>query len=191
MTSTRTPAQLYALIVGAALLGAGILGFFYNSSFAVGDDVPRDAVLGLLDVNAWHNIVHLATGALGLMTFVPSLYLYPSQPGSLNRFSNILGAVWTILLLAIFWRGSVGEDHLYSAARTGCQGALLALLIISVTWPALRILSITPVIGLFVAMCSVSAQSDRSTPARHPPDPGLANPDQLLGSPAGRRAVRL
>lgn len=41
----------------------------YNSSFATGDDVPRDAVLGLLDVNAWHNLVHISTGALGLATF--------------------------------------------------------------------------------------------------------------------------
>jgi phosphatidylcholine synthase len=40
---------------------------------------------------------------LGLMTFVPSLYLYPSQPGSLNMLSNILGAVWALMLLAVFW----------------------------------------------------------------------------------------
>ena len=69
MTKHRTPAQLYALLVGAVLVGAGIMGFFYNSSFDTGGHVPRDAVLGVLDVNAWHNLVHLATGALGLATF--------------------------------------------------------------------------------------------------------------------------
>ncbi len=73
MTRNRTPAQLYALIVGAVLVGAGIMGLFYNSSFATGDEVPRDAVLGLLDVNAWHNLVHIATGALGLATFASVL----------------------------------------------------------------------------------------------------------------------
>ena len=57
------PARLYALWVGAVLVLAGLIGFLYNGSFAVGDDVPRHAVLGVLDVNAWHNLVHLATGA--------------------------------------------------------------------------------------------------------------------------------
>ena len=64
----RSPAQLYALIFGAVLLAAGILGFFYETSFATGDDtlVERDAVLGLLDVNGWHNVVHIASGLVGL-----------------------------------------------------------------------------------------------------------------------------
>jgi uncharacterized protein DUF4383 len=62
----KSPAQLYALVVGAVLVAAGIIGFLYNADFSTGDDVPRDAVLGLLDVNGWHNVVHIATGALGL-----------------------------------------------------------------------------------------------------------------------------
>ena len=61
----RTPAQLYALVVGTVLVVAGIIGFFYSSSFGSPGDV--DAVFGILDVNAWHNIVHLVTGALGLL----------------------------------------------------------------------------------------------------------------------------
>ena len=62
----RSPAQLYALVIGATLLVAGIVGFFYNASFGSGDGTERDAVLGILDVNGWHNVVHIATGALGL-----------------------------------------------------------------------------------------------------------------------------
>ncbi len=62
----RSPAQVYALLVGLALLAAGVLGFFYNASFATGDAIERDSVLGILDVNAWHNVVHIATGALAL-----------------------------------------------------------------------------------------------------------------------------
>ncbi|HEX2087711.1 MAG TPA: DUF4383 domain-containing protein [Solirubrobacteraceae bacterium] len=69
MTNDRTPAQLYALLVGGTLAVAGIIGFFYSTSFDTGDSVTRDAVFGILDVNAWHNIVHLATGAIGLATF--------------------------------------------------------------------------------------------------------------------------
>ncbi len=66
---------------------------------------------------------------LGLMTFVPSLYLYPSQPGSLSRLSNILGAVWTLLLLAIFWRLPI--DH---APRADDPSRSLGL--ISLFYPA-------------------------------------------------------
>jgi hypothetical protein len=62
----RTPAQLYALVFGATLLAAGILGFFYSAAFGSPGEV--DAVLGILDVNGWHNVVHIATGALGLLS---------------------------------------------------------------------------------------------------------------------------
>ena len=65
----RSPAQLYALIFGVVLVAAGILGFFYEASFATGDDtlVEREAVLGILDVNGWHNVVHIASGVIGLL----------------------------------------------------------------------------------------------------------------------------
>jgi Domain of unknown function (DUF4383) len=63
---TRSPAQAFALVIGATLVVAGILGFFYNASFATGDGTERDAVLGILDVNGWHNVVHVASGVVGL-----------------------------------------------------------------------------------------------------------------------------
>ena len=48
---------------------------------------------------------------LGLMTFVPSRYLYPSsQPGALNRASNLLGAPWCCLLLVVMCRLPAGES---------------------------------------------------------------------------------
>jgi hypothetical protein len=60
----RSPAQNYALVIGVALTVAGIAGFLYSSSF--GEPGRTDAILGVLDVNGWHNLVHLATGLLGL-----------------------------------------------------------------------------------------------------------------------------
>jgi phosphatidylcholine synthase len=45
---------------------------------------------------------------LSVLTFVPSRYLYPSQPGRLNVVSNVLGAVWACLLIAVLavWPGA-------------------------------------------------------------------------------------
>jgi Domain of unknown function (DUF4383) len=59
-----SPARLYALVVGATLVVAGIIGFFYSADFGSPGEV--DDIFGILSVNAWHNIVHVATGLLGL-----------------------------------------------------------------------------------------------------------------------------
>src|SRR5215203_1522757 len=59
-----SPARLYCLLVGAVLVVAGIIGFFYEASFATGDSIREDEVFGILGVNGWHNVVHLAIGAL-------------------------------------------------------------------------------------------------------------------------------
>jgi hypothetical protein len=58
------PARLYATLVGAVLTILGIIGFFYSSSFGSPGEV--DEVFGVLAVNGWHNVLHLATGLLGL-----------------------------------------------------------------------------------------------------------------------------
>jgi hypothetical protein len=64
----RSPAQLYSLVFGAILLLAGIIGFFFSASFAAGEAVETNAyVLDILAVNAWHNIVHILTGLIGLL----------------------------------------------------------------------------------------------------------------------------
>jgi Domain of unknown function (DUF4383) len=60
-----TPARLYATVVGGVLVIAGIIGFFYSASFGSPGEV--DEVFGILSVNAWHNIVHILTGAIGLL----------------------------------------------------------------------------------------------------------------------------
>jgi len=67
MNQETSPARLYAGLVGAVLAVAGIIGFFYSASFGSPGDV--DDVFGILSVNAWHNIVHLATGGLGLLAY--------------------------------------------------------------------------------------------------------------------------
>lgn len=60
-----SPARLYATLVGGVLVVAGIIGFFYSSSFGAPGTV--DEAFGILDVNGWHNVIHILTGAIGLM----------------------------------------------------------------------------------------------------------------------------
>ena len=68
---TASPARLYCTLVGAVLVIAGIIGFFYNAGFGagadagVGDDKHYE-VFGLLAVNGWHNLVHIGLGLLAL-----------------------------------------------------------------------------------------------------------------------------
>src|SRR3954447_5918179 len=60
----RSPAQVYALLFGAVLTIAGIIGFFYSAHF--GSPGKTSDVFGILTVNGWHNIVHVLTGVIGL-----------------------------------------------------------------------------------------------------------------------------
>ena len=65
---TASPARLYATLVGAVLVVAGVIGFFYEASFdtATGNNIPSDDVFGILAINGWHNVVHILLGLLGL-----------------------------------------------------------------------------------------------------------------------------
>ncbi len=61
----RTPAQLYALVFGATLLLVGIVGFFVDAGFEFGSNVSGDELI-IFEVNGVHNLVHIASGLLGL-----------------------------------------------------------------------------------------------------------------------------
>lgn len=60
----RSPAQLFALIVGSTLVLVGIIGFLADASFEVGTPHESGDLLGIFEVNGIHNIVHILTGAL-------------------------------------------------------------------------------------------------------------------------------
>jgi hypothetical protein len=62
-----SPARLYCLLVGAVLVIAGIIGFFYEASFATGDSIRTKDVFGVLSVNGWHNLIHIGIGAVLLI----------------------------------------------------------------------------------------------------------------------------
>ncbi len=94
-----SPARLYATLVGATLVIAGIVGFFYSASF--GSPGKVDDVFGVLAVNAWHNVVHILTGAAGLL-----LAAYAARQYALG-----LGIVYLAIAIWGFALGS-GESIL-------------------------------------------------------------------------------
>jgi len=114
----RSPAQLYALIFGAVLTVAGIIGFFYNSEFTSNKAV-RDAVFGILDVNGWHNVVHILSGILGL--------ILASSYASARTYALGLGLVY---ILVAVWGFIIGNgDSILSIIPVNTEDNILHLLI--------------------------------------------------------------
>lgn len=105
-----SPARLYASVAGALLVVLGIVGFFYDASFASLDDLQP--ALGAIDVNAWLNLFYVATGAIGVLVAGVA-----SRP-----YSLAVGLVYT--LLGIFGPGTewlhlvIGVLGLLAAAGT-------------------------------------------------------------------------
>lgn len=64
----KTAAQLFAYVVGLVLVAVGVIGFAYDSSFDTGQGINGDKVLGILEVNGIHNLVHIGSGLLLLLT---------------------------------------------------------------------------------------------------------------------------
>jgi hypothetical protein len=114
----RSPAQLYALIFGAALTVAGIIGFFYNSEFTSNKAV-RDAVFGILDVNGWHNVVHILSGVLGLAV--------AGRYGASRAYALGLGVVYIAVAI---WGFIIGNgDSILSIVPVNTEDNVLHLFI--------------------------------------------------------------
>jgi len=98
-----SPSMLYAGVAGATLVVVGIIGFFYNATFT-SDESVRDAVFGLLDVNGWHNVLHILTGVLGLLAFRAGTH-------SARTYALGLGVVYLVVAAWGFMLGD-GESIL-------------------------------------------------------------------------------
>jgi hypothetical protein len=89
-----SPARLYAIVAGALLVVLGIVGFFYDASFTSLNDL--EPALGVLEVNAWFNLLYAFTGAVGVLV----------AGASSRQYALAMGLLYT--LLAIFGWGSEG-----------------------------------------------------------------------------------
>ena len=119
----RTPAQWYCVLAGLSLLLAGVLGFISDASFNTGDGVQGDSFIGF-EVNAIHNLVHIASG----------LVLLAASPKRASARAVALGFGVVYALVAII--GIIdGEDVLglipINAADNVLHVALAALGVIS------------------------------------------------------------
>ena len=100
MNSTYTPAQIYSLAFGATLLLIGIVGFFVESSFETGNALQGDELI-VFEVNGWHNLVHIASGLLGLALW--------RGRDSARLFALGFGAVYAVVTV---WGFADGSDIL-------------------------------------------------------------------------------
>lgn len=91
-----SPARLYAALVGAMLVIAGIVGFFYSASFGSPGEV--DDVFGIFAVNGWDNVLHILTGVLGLLVAG-----YASR-----QYSLLMGAFYVAVA---FWGFALGSGE--------------------------------------------------------------------------------
>jgi hypothetical protein len=80
--AARTPAQLFALVLGIVYVVIGLLGFIPALA-------PNAALLGLFGVNATHNVTHLLVGAI---------WLFASRtPGNASLANLVIGIVYVLL----------------------------------------------------------------------------------------------
>jgi hypothetical protein len=136
-----TPARLYATLIGGTLVIDGIIGFFYNSDFTSNKAV-HDDVFGILSVNGWHNVVHIATGALGLLAAG-----YAARTYALG-----LGAVYIVVAIWGFIIGS--GDSILSIVPVNTPDNFLHLIL--------------GVLGIAAGLATPAVQGDRAGPQTEP-----------------------
>jgi hypothetical protein len=92
----RSAAQTWSKLIGFTLVAAGIVGFFYSAAF--GSPGKVDGVFGVLDVNGWHNVLHIASGVLGLAL--------ARSYSSARAYCLLLAVAYTALAI---WGFAVGD----------------------------------------------------------------------------------
>ena len=96
--AARTLAQTAALLGGLTLIAAGVLGFIFGGSdFNTGSSVQGKEFI-VFEVNGWHNIVHLASGAF--------LVLMAAKAKSAVTGLLVFGVVYVVVIVWGFVDGS-------------------------------------------------------------------------------------
>lgn len=118
------PAQIVAGVLGSVLVLAGLLGFTANGAFDTGAGVDGDTLLGL-EVNGWHNLIHIASGLLLLAGL-----------GSNDRsraVCKLFGATYLVVTIVGF---ADGNDLFTLAPINAADNALHLVLALVALWAA-------------------------------------------------------
>lgn len=83
-------AQRAAQILGWAFLVVGLLGFFFSRGSMEADTEMAPRLLGLFPVNLLHNLVHLGSGAWGVMA--------ARSHGAAANYLRIFGVIYLLLV---------------------------------------------------------------------------------------------
>jgi uncharacterized membrane protein HdeD (DUF308 family) len=135
-TTAWTTNRIVALVIGVALLLVGIIGFFIPAENSTG----VQALFGIFDVDAVHNVVHVLSGILGIAA---------AFTGWSRRFNQVFGIIYLLIgLLGLipalyFPAGSFGTD----------RGLFLGLMHINAGDHVLHLLIgiVAAAVGFFVA----------------------------------------
>ncbi len=69
ITENKTIAHLGALVIGLAYLSGGLIGLLYTNGFGGFVDSKGTQLYGLFTINPFHNVFHIAVGALFLLCY--------------------------------------------------------------------------------------------------------------------------
>lgn len=120
------PAQTFAGVAGALLVLVGLIGFAVDSSFHTGQHTDGHHLLGL-EVNGWHNVVHVASGLLLLAGL-----------GSNARARRVCGLFGLTYLVVTIVGLADGSDVFGLFPVNPADNVLHALLALGALWAAAR-----------------------------------------------------
>jgi Domain of unknown function (DUF4383) len=168
--AARTIAQSFCLLIGAGLIAVGVLGFvFGGSGFDVGGDVQGDDLI-IFEVNGWHNVVHIATGAF---LVVMSVRAAAAAIGAL-----IFGLVYAAVAV---WGFADGNDVIDLVATDAADN-----------WLHVGLAALGALVGLLAGALGVSARREHRRLESEVAEVGAAGGPAAAaaGRPKGRRFLR-
>jgi hypothetical protein len=150
--AARTIAQSFCLLIGAGLIAVGVLGFvFGGTGFDAGGDVEGDDLV-IFEVNGWHNVVHIATGAF--------LVLMSMRAAAATTGAVIFGVVYAAVAV---WGFADGDDIANLAATDRADN-----------WLHVGLAPAGVVVGLLASAVDVSALREHRKLQREITDSGAA-----------------
>lgn len=122
-------AKTYANILGAVLTLVGILGFV-GALTPTTSSAPHGALLSIFAVDPIHNIIHLASGIVGLLAANLANGAYA------RLYAGVFGAVYAIVTIVGFIQGSTVLGLIGVNAADNFLHAAIAIVSLAVAFVA-------------------------------------------------------